>query len=131
MRKTFIGIIALMFASCKKQNSSINYGYNSYYHIENGDTISWIHVPNSFTPNGDGINDVFIPKHGGASANGYTLHIYDVTSTTIFVNTDINNNWDGTHGGSKSPNGWYTFNLKTMDSTGYNYNISNDVYLVR
>lgn len=76
-----------------------------------------IYIPNSFTPNGDGKNDVFrIPP--GTSLNLKYFIIYDRYGNEIFNTTDINSGWDGTHKGTKSPNGAYTYLIKGSDSKG-------------
>ncbi len=59
-----------------------------------------VFVPNAFTPNGDGINDTFMPKGDGLEA--YELKVYDRWGNLIFISNDINEGWDGTaNGGSE------------------------------
>ena len=53
-----------------------------------------VYVPNSFSPNGDGLNDVFLPKGEGISE--YLMEIYDRWGNLIFISDDINKGWDGT-----------------------------------
>lgn len=54
-------------------------------------------APNSFTPNGDGINDDFLP--GGIGINPdpskYTFYVFDRWGNLIFETHDINEAWDG------------------------------------
>lgn len=76
-----------------------------------------IYIPNSFTPNGDGKNDVFrIPP--GTSLNLKYFIIYDRYGNEVFKTTDINTGWDGTYKGTKLPNGAYTYLIKGSDSKG-------------
>lgn len=53
-----------------------------------------IYVPNAFTPNGDGVNDVFQPK--GFGITKYELHIYDRWGGKVFSTTEFEKGWDGT-----------------------------------
>ena len=54
-----------------------------------------LYVPNSFSPNNDGINDVFIPKVRGADLKDYTFSIYNRWGEQVFETTQINEGWDG------------------------------------
>jgi gliding motility-associated-like protein len=51
-------------------------------------------VPNAFTPNGDGLNDVFMPQTN-ESFKEYKLYIFDRLGNTVFVSDDVQNGWDG------------------------------------
>jgi len=52
------------------------------------------YIPNSFTPNGDDRNDVFIPVMSGVKF--YTLMVFDRWGEKIFETSDVNHGWDGT-----------------------------------
>lgn len=52
-----------------------------------------IYVPNVFTPNGDGLNDVFQPK--GFGIKKYELYIYDRWGEKMFYTTEFEKGWDG------------------------------------
>ena len=56
---------------------------------------SIVHVPNSFTPNGDGINDAFIPRGVGFDAQKFEMHIYNRWGDLVYKTTDIDFPWDG------------------------------------
>ncbi len=53
-------------------------------------------APNSFTPNGDGINDIFLPKGMGWDITHYELTIYDRWGQKMFHTNDYTQGWDGT-----------------------------------
>lgn len=64
-----------------------------------------VYIPNTFTPNGDGINDVFYPRGKGVQQVLY-LHIYNrwgqlVFSRTHFQLNDKSAGWNGTFRGEK------------------------------
>ncbi|MEO7082376.1 MAG: gliding motility-associated C-terminal domain-containing protein, partial [Flavobacteriales bacterium] len=58
-----------------------------------------IFVPNAFTPDGDGRNDVFHVSGTGLSPNGFHLMIFDRWGEKVFDTTDLHGSWDGTHKG--------------------------------
>jgi gliding motility-associated-like protein len=68
-------------------------------------------APNAFTPNGDGINDVFKPTAYGAVAN-YTLTIYNRWGQMIFRSRDPGKGWDGTLSGVPQPGDTYVWNCQ-------------------
>ena len=56
-----------------------------------------IYVPNAFTPNADGLNDVFQPK--GFGVTKYELNIYDRWGERMFHTNTFEEGWDGTYHG--------------------------------
>jgi large repetitive protein len=54
-----------------------------------------IYVPNAFTPDGNGQNDVFIPVTQGIDEDNYELWIFDRWGNMIFYSDDLNEGWDG------------------------------------
>ncbi len=52
-------------------------------------------LPNAFTPNGDGINDVFLPVLNGISS--FRLIIYNKWGQEIFNTNNKDEGWDGTY----------------------------------
>lgn len=53
------------------------------------------YLPNSFTPDGDGINDVFIPVQMEVKDGSYSMIIYDRWGGLVFKTQDLNVGWDG------------------------------------
>lgn len=58
-----------------------------------GDTD--IFIPNSFTPNDDGLNDIFLPVMREVNRTGYSLKIYNRYGQLVFVSYNIEQGWDG------------------------------------
>lgn len=56
-----------------------------------------IFVPNIFSPNDDGYNDVFKPR--GTEPFGYELRIYDRWGNLVFESKELDKGWDGTYKG--------------------------------
>lgn len=54
-----------------------------------------IYMPTAFTPDNDGINDVFRPVLNGMDESTYRMEIYNRWGEKIFESNDIENGWDG------------------------------------
>ncbi len=88
-----------------------------------------IYVPNAFTPNGDGVNDVFL-VYGTAIAS-IRLLIYNQWGGLVFESTDAKKGWDGTYKGSKAPGGAYTYAMEAIMIDGTRVKRSGTLTLVR
>jgi gliding motility-associated-like protein len=66
-------------------------------------------VPNSFTPNDNGINEVFRPIV--LNAEKYELRIFNRWGEYIFGSTNPDVGWDGTYEGKPCPLGVYVYQL--------------------
>lgn len=76
-------------------------------------------MPNAFSPNGDGLNDVFKPVQRYDYVNSYNLSIFSRWGELIFETSNIEQGWDGNHKGKKAPIGTYVYRIVyTAHSTG-------------
>jgi gliding motility-associated-like protein len=94
-------------------------------------------IPNAFTPNGDGINDVFVP-YGGEGVVGITqLQVYSrwgelLHSTTNFAPSDEAFGWDGTLTGvANAAPGVYVYIVEYEFIDGKKILYTGDVTLIR
>jgi gliding motility-associated-like protein len=88
-----------------------------------------IYVPNTFTPNDDGINDVF--RVEGVAVTGFHLVIFDRWGMTVFESFDMNTPWTGDAGsGYFAPNDVYNWVLE-YDSLDRRTKLKGHVVLVR
>lgn len=71
------------------------------------------YVPNSFTPNGDELNNIFKPILSGAvSSEGYTLYIFNRWGELLFESHNKDVGWDGTYGNKRSIPDTYIWKLE-------------------
>jgi gliding motility-associated-like protein len=75
-------------------------------------------IPNSFTPNADGKNDVFRIPPSAALRNLQYFIVFNRYGNKIFETTDITKGWDGTYQGTQSSIGAYTYMIKAFDNKG-------------
>lgn len=71
-------------------------------------------IPNAFTPNGDGINDVFTIRIDRRIHINY-FRIYDRWGRLVFETPDINRSWTGFKGNSMASVGTYYWILEFGD----------------
>ncbi|MBL8011484.1 MAG: gliding motility-associated C-terminal domain-containing protein, partial [Flavobacteriales bacterium] len=84
-----------------------------------GDCGPYVFVPNAFTPDNDGMNDVFAPSVTGNLLQ-VTLDIFDRWGERIATRELGDLSWDGTVSGMPAPDGVYPWVLryKAMSSEG-------------
>lgn len=70
-----------------------------------------VYVPNAFTPNKDGLNELFVPIIGGSRPATYYFAVFDRWGELIFESTKIGEGWDGTFKNTQSPNGVYSYRI--------------------
>jgi gliding motility-associated-like protein len=91
-----------------------------------------VYIPNTFTPNGDGINDTWKPIMNEYSTEGYVLSVFDRFGQVIFFTTNTEEAWDGTINGKlAAPNTVYSYQLKVRDYFGLEYKFAGHVSLIR
>lgn len=87
-------------------------------------------APNAFTPNGDGINDIFIP-FAVKNSTLVSMKIYDKYWRLIYSGGPQNKGWDGTFNGVKQPAGAYYWQITYIDNNGVTRTSTGSVTLLR
>lgn len=87
-------------------------------------------IPSAFTPNGDGMNDVFEIK--GTPISNFNLYIYDRWGGQIWSTHNFENQWDGTNqSGEPVPAGSYIYQIAGTDYLKRDVNFKGTVTVVR
>ncbi len=68
-----------------------------------------IFIPNAFSPNGDGLNDVFSIE--SVQLEKFWIRIFDRWGTEVFFSTNPDFEWDGTHHSKPVNQGVYTYRV--------------------
>ena len=90
---------------------------------------SVIYIPNSFSPNGDGHNDVFqIISENVIECN---IQIYDRWGELVYQNNDINKGWDGKNKGIDCPIGYYYLILSVQFTNSIIKYYNSSILLIR
>lgn len=89
-------------------------------------------IPNAFSPNGDGRNDVFNIKQV-CPADKYKLQIFNRWGQLMFTTLSVNNSWDGTFKGQPADGGTYFYLLEARleDPSQGTIKLKGDLTLIR
>jgi gliding motility-associated-like protein len=72
-----------------------------------------LYMPNAFTPDDDGVNDLFrIPPNTTLTLKEFS--VYDRWGNRIFTTKNKKNGWDGTFNGKKQNAGVYIYYIKSV-----------------
>jgi len=89
----------------------------------------YVFVPNAFTPNGDGKNDILYVR--GNVLEKIDFAIYDRWGEKLFETKDKNIGWDGTFRGKPCNPGVYVYYLNATCIGGEKYHHKGNVTLIR
>jgi len=87
-------------------------------------------LPNAFTPDGDGLNDVFKAIGQPDNLSSFSMKIFNRWGQMVFETKDITLGWDGTYQGKPAPSGTYVYRLDYSISSR-SFDTSGTVILVR
>lgn len=89
-----------------------------------------VFVPNTFTPNGDGVNDVLYVRGIGLSKLEY-FRVFDRWGNVVFQSEDMTQGWDGNWNGRPADINTYVYILRGVCTSGATVDLSGNVTLVR
>jgi len=70
----------------------------------------YAYIPNTFTPNGSGLNEIWTPIFSTLIAEGrYKCSVYNGFGEQIFYTKDYHEGWDGSFQGNRVQDGTYTY----------------------
>ncbi|MFH0864740.1 MAG: gliding motility-associated C-terminal domain-containing protein [Bacteroidota bacterium] len=88
-----------------------------------------IFIPDIFSPNDDGQNDILYVRGHGIKELDFV--VFDRWGEKVFETTDINNGWDGTYKGDKLFTAVFAYYIKVSFYDGNNYEGKGNITLVR
>jgi len=90
-----------------------------------------LYIPDAFSPNGDGKNDIFLPK--GQYVKGYEMYIFDRWGQQIFHTNNINEGWNGriNNGGATCQEDIYVYLITAYDSRNQKHTYTGSLNLVK
>ena len=87
-------------------------------------------MPNAFTPNTDGNNDIFrVPQSNRNKL--IRLAVFNRFGQTVFESRDINKGWDGRWNNATQPAGTYIYTLEMMSLDGRTFTHKGTITLIR
>lgn len=85
------------------------------YNVRNACEFA-VYIPDGFSPNGDNVNDEFMPVVAGAN-NGFEYKIFNRWGEMIYSGNQ-SQIWDGKSGGERVPQGVYSYLVTVFDAQG-------------
>jgi gliding motility-associated-like protein len=81
------------------------------------------YAPNAFTPDQDGLNEVFLPVYLGYVDNSWLMRIYDRWGILIFESRDPSEGWMGNINGGNhfAQNDVYQWQIELKDASRPDY----------
>lgn len=89
-----------------------------------------VFVPNTFTPNGDAVND-FIKLYTTGAIEKVEFHIFDRWGNRVFYADDVSERWDGTYKGKDCNTGVYVYFYRVAFTDGRVIKGRGDITLIR
>ncbi len=77
-----------------------------------------LNMPNAFSPDGDGLNDVFRPVTLPEKISSFSMYIYDRWGMQVFFTNTISQGWDGAINGNPAQIGGYVYVVKYGNPSG-------------
>lgn len=109
-------------------------GITQFLEVEEEDCGCYPFVPNGFTPNGDGQNDVF-KVFTNCLIQDFEMSVYDRWGNQVYFSKDVDAGWDGTFNGQELQTGVYVWQMRfaALDERGVltTQVLSGDVTLVK
>ena len=95
-------------------------------------TLMTFYQANAFTPDNDGINDVFVFKGFELDTDEFNFKVYDRWGHIIFETNDVNQGWDGhVYGNKLGKPGIYAYVVVIKDFKGVEFTESGIINLIR
>jgi gliding motility-associated-like protein len=89
-----------------------------------------LYVPNTFTPDGDQVNDMFTAY--GKGLDEYRMQIFDRWGNSIYITDDMTKGWNGNFSnGKECQQGVYTYIINYKYYTGFSKELRGSVLLLR
>jgi len=108
--------------------------YEEYFEFAiNVDSDFYFYMPNAFTPNGDGINDLFFPEVDQVRPDGFEFAIYNRQGELVWQTNDITAKWAGNSSGSAyySQPEVFIWRVRLRDLRSHNHEFTGHVTLIR
>ena len=88
-----------------------------------------VYIPNTFSPNGDGFNDILFVRGEGVLT--LEFKVYNRWGEKVFESTNQTEGWNGTQKGMEVDPGVFVYQLKYTDYQGKQQEIAGNITLIR
>lgn len=109
--------------------TSLDGDFESLSNIVNYRRNAGVFVPDAFTPNGDGFNDILEAK--SEQLQSFKFSVMNRWGVVVFHSDDIAKGWDGTVDGTNAPVGYYFYKMTFVDDINQTVEKSGTFMLLR
>jgi gliding motility-associated-like protein len=98
------------------------------------ENVLQVFVPNTFTPDGDGLNDVFLPVVNGELDGSYRFWVFNRWGETVFYTEEVGKAWTGgfLDGDYYIQDGYYLWKIEVADlETSKTKTFEGNVFILR
>lgn len=88
-----------------------------------------IAIPNAFSPNGDGVNDVW--RITGNNIQQANVHVYNRWGQPVFETTNVQDGWNGIFNNQNAPAGVYVYWVNGAYTNGQLFEEKGNITLIR
>ena len=88
-----------------------------------------VHARKAFTPNGDGINDLWVVSDGTCAM--LKVNVYNRWGGLVYHSDNYLNDWGGTYKGSPLPDGTYYYVIEAALPGGLSSTLTGNVTIIR
>lgn len=91
------------------------------------------YIPNAFTPDGNGRNEIFVPEFTNILENDYSFMIFDRWGNLVFETNNVKEGWNGQSKNAGSPMelGVYVYKISFTDNMDQVHQLMGHVTLIR
>ena len=119
------GVTYVRYIGSNSDGSCESYG--DVYTVSIG--ASELLIPNAFSPNGDGVNDIW--KVSYRSLIDFECWIFDKQGHQLYHFNNPSGGWDGKHNGKIVKSGVYYYVIQATGSDGKKYKRSGDINIIK
>jgi gliding motility-associated-like protein len=98
------------------------------------ENVLQVFVPNTFTPDGDGLNDVFLPVINGEVEGSYRFWVFNRWGDVVFYTEEVGKAWTGGYDGGNYyiQDGYYLWKIEVDDlETSKTKTFEGNVFILR
>ena len=120
-----------LYAKFTKGNDIVEFGEEDISPFAISISESKLEFPNAFSPNGDGINDIYEATSGYQSIVEFDAYIFNRWGVKLYEWHDPAGGWNGKYKGKDVAQGVYYCLVKAKGADGRIFNFKKDVNLLR
>jgi gliding motility-associated-like protein len=106
------------YINAESNTDSMGGSFTSHSAVTCIDLAADVFIPNAFTPNGDGVNDIF-QAYFAFDPTQFNMIVYNRSGEAVFESNNVQEGWNGRlKGGISAPEGVYVYFISYTSGNG-------------